>query len=349
MKAAVLHGKNDIRYEEIDNPILEPNTVKVQVMVTGVCGSDVPRVLEGKAHSFPIVLGHEFSGIVSELGPGTTGLSIGDHVAGVPLIPCFHCEDCKRGDFALCKNYSFIGSRRNGSFSEYIVVPQTNVFKIDSKISFSDAALFEPSTVALHGLLMLNINKGASVAIIGGGTIGYFAVQWAKVLGAEVVTIISRSQNKLNLCLKAGADFAIGASDDDFIALAKEKNKGNGYDFVVETAGATEAMKNAFELVGNKGQVCFIGTPTKDLIFQPKQWELMNRKEFTLTGSWMSYSNPFPGHEWEMTASHFSDGRIWADSAIIYKTFPLSQADEAFKLFEDRNGVQGKIMLISSD
>jgi L-iditol 2-dehydrogenase len=349
MKAAVLHGKNDIRYEEIDTPLLDSNTVKVKVMASGICGSDIPRVLEGKAHSFPIVLGHEFSGIVDEVGADVCDLKNGDHVAGVPLIPCFQCTDCLNGNFSQCKHYSFIGSRRNGSLSEYVVVPDSNLVKIDPKISFIEGALFEPSTVALHGLLMLNIKRGGSVAILGGGTIGYFAVQWAKILGAGQVTILSRSESKLELCRKAGADFGFSTDGDQWLKLAKDVTDGEGYDYVVETAGSTETMRNSFKLVKNKGQICLIGTPTTELVFQPKEWELMNRKEFALTGSWMSYSNPFPGIEWEMTAKHFSDGSLRVDGGIVFKTFPLSRAAEAFALFHQPKDVRGKIIITDEE
>lgn len=347
MKAAMLHDKNDIRYEDVEEPAIQSDTVKVKVMASGICGSDIPRVLEGKAHFFPIVLGHEFSGIVTEIGADIVNLTVGDHVAGVPLVPCFKCADCARGDFSLCKQYSFIGSRRNGSLSEIIVVPGTNLVKIDPNVSFIEGALFEPSTVALHGLLMLNIKKGGSIAVLGGGTIGYFAVQWAKILGAGIVTVLSRSENKLNLCKEAGADYAISTNHENFMEQAKEITGGRGFDYVVETAGSTETMKLSFELVGNKGHVCFIGTPTSELTFQPGLWELMNRKEFTLTGSWMSYSNPFPGIEWEMTAKHFSDGSLTVDPRIIDKSFPLEKAADAFALFEMPNRVRGKIMIVN--
>ena len=117
MKAGVVHAKNDIRYEEIDKPMAGPGQVLVKVKYTGICGSDIPRVNGDACHFFPNVLGHEFSGTVEETGGGVTTLKPGDRVAGVPLVPCMKCEDCQKGNYSLCKHYSFIGSRQFGSFA----------------------------------------------------------------------------------------------------------------------------------------------------------------------------------------------------------------------------------------
>ncbi len=149
MKAAVLYGNGDIRYDDWATPVCKPGTVKVQVRATGICGSDVPRVLHNGAHFYPVVLGHEFSGDVVEVGEGVTDVKIGDTVSGAPLVPCMQCADCQRGNFALCKFYSFIGSREQGSFAEYVVMPAVNAVKYDSSIPYEQAAMFEPSTVAV--------------------------------------------------------------------------------------------------------------------------------------------------------------------------------------------------------
>jgi len=110
-------------------------------------------------------------------------------------------------------------------------------------------------------------------------------------------------------------------------------------------AGHVDAMRLSFELAANKAKVCFIGTPTKDLTFTPRLWENMNRKEFLLTGSWMSYSAPFPGEEWELTARCFADGRLKYDPAMVFRRFPLERVKEAFELFKEPGRVKGKVLL----
>ena len=169
MKAGVVHATNDIRYEEIDKPKADPGKVVVKVKYTGICGSDIPRVNADACHFFPNVLGHEFSGIVDEVGEGVTLVKKGDRVAGVPLVPCLKCPDCQRGDYSLCKHYSFIGSREFGSFAEYVSMPELNVVKFGDDVSFEKGAFFEPATVALHGLRRVDYKGGKNVAILGGG------------------------------------------------------------------------------------------------------------------------------------------------------------------------------------
>ena len=180
MKAGVLYGNEDIRYDDYADPIVGAGDVKIRVRATGICGSDVPRVLDNGAHFYPVVLGHEFSGDVAEVGEGVTDIKVGDTVTAAPLLPCMKCADCQQGDYALCKNYSFVGSRQQGSFADYVVVPQINVVKYDPSIPYEQAAMFEPSTVALHGVLCNDYKGGEDVAIIGCGTIGIFALQWQK-------------------------------------------------------------------------------------------------------------------------------------------------------------------------
>ena len=347
MKAAVLHANEDLRYEEFPAPKVKPGTVKVKIRATGICGSDVPRVLNNGAHFYPIVLGHEFAGDVVETGEGVKTLQAGDTVSGVPLVPCLSCGDCQRGDYALCKQYSFIGSREQGSFAEYVVIPERNAVKYDPVIPYEQAAMFEPSTVALHGLSCVDYRGGGHVAVLGGGTIGLFTMQWAKLLGARQTVVFDMNGGRLELAKKLGADAVVNTKQDGFEKAALELTGGKGFDFVFETAGSPVTMRMAFELAAGKSGVCFIGTPHADLTFTPKQWENMNRKEFKLTGSWMSYSAPFPGREWEMTARYFATGQLKFDPALIFRTFPVSRAAEAFALYKNPAQVHGKIMLVN--
>ena len=347
MKAAVVHGVKDIRYEEIQTPGAAPGKVLIKVKYTGICGSDVPRVNGTACHFYPNVLGHEFSGTVEAVGEGVTSVKPGDQVAGVPLVPCMKCEDCQKGDYSLCKHYSFIGSREYGSYAEYVAVPEKNAVKFDDAVSFEQAAFFEPATVALHGLKRVNYQGGGNVAILGGGTIGMFTMQWARIFGAKSATVFDIVPERLELAKRLGAEHAVNTKDADFMEQAMAITEGRGFDYVYETAGNTITMKMAFELAGNKAGVCFIGTPTREMTFSVKEWENMNRKEFNLTGSWMSYSAPFPGEEWTLAAHYFKTGQLKFDESFIYKKFPLSQAAEAFKLFEIPGEVKGKILLDS--
>ena len=347
MKAGVVYAKNDIRYDEIEQPAVRPGTVLIKVKYTGICGSDVPRVNGDACHFFPNVLGHEFSGVVEEIGEGVTSVQPGDRVAGVPLVPCMACEDCQRGDYSLCKHYSFIGSRQFGSFAEYVVVPEKNAVKFSEDVSFEKGAFFEPATVALHGLERTGYKGGHTVAILGGGTIGLMTMQWARIFGASQVVVFDIVNERLELAVRLGADTGVNTGEEDFMEKVSALTGGRGFDYVYETAGNTVTMRLAFQLAANKAGVCFIGTPTKELTFTVDEWENINRKEFRLTGSWMSYSAPFPGHEWELVAHYFATGELKFDDSFIYKKIPLSQIASAFEMFKTPGAVKGKILIDS--
>ena len=347
MKAGVVHGIEDIRYEDWDKPVPGPGQVLVKVKYTGVCGSDVPRVNQGTAHYTPIILGHEFSGTIAEVGEGVERVKVGDRVAGIPLVPCMKCEDCQKGNYSLCKHYDFIGSHSNGSYAEYACVPEMNVVKFDDNVSFEKGAFFEPATVALHGLERTDYKGGRTVAILGAGTIGMMTMQWAKIFGAREVVLFDIVPERLELGARLGATAGINTKDADFMDQAMALTGGRGFDYVFETAGNVITMKMAFDLAANKADVCFIGTPTKELSFSVKQWEQMNRKEFRLTGSWMSYSAPFPGHEWDCVAHYFGTGELKFDDSFIFKKIPLSQIDTAFKMYKTPGTVKGKILIDS--
>ena len=349
MKAAVVCANEDVQYLEYEEPKVSAGMVKVKVKASGICGSDIPRVLHNGVHFYPIVLGHEFSGDVVEIGEGVTKVKVGDRVSGAPLLPCMTCDDCQNGNYSLCKHYSFIGSRQQGSNADYVVIPEKNAVPFDKSISYEQGAMFEPSTVALHGLMQNDYKGGGCVAILGGGTIGMFTMQWAKIFGSKKVVVFDISDERLALATKLGADAVVNTTKEDYMKTAMELTENKGYDYVYETAGQVPTMHMAFELAANKAHVCFIGTPHVELSFTPKMWENMNRKEFKLTGSWMSYSAPFPGKEWELTAHYFATGQLNFDPGFIFKKMPMSEAQEAFQMFKTPGLVQGKVLLVNED
>lgn len=347
MKAGVLHAREDIRYEEVETPVPKAGEVLVKVKYSGICGSDVPRVNGDGAHCYPIILGHEFSGVVEEVGEGVTKVKKGQRVAGAPLVPCMKCEDCMKGDYALCKHYSFIGTRQPGSFAEYICVPEQNAVPFDDSVSFEQGALFEPAAVALHGLECLPYEGGKTVAILGGGTIGLLVMQWANIYGAAKTVVFDIDDDRIKLAKEMGAYDGVNTLEEGFMEKAMAMTDGKGFDYIYETAGSTITMKMAYELAANKAGICYIGKPTKELTFTVEEWENMNRKEFTMTGSWLSYSAPFPGHEWDCVAHYFATGQLKGEEALIFKKLPLSRIAEGFEMFKTRGAVKGKILIDS--
>lgn len=347
MFAGVVHAKEDIRYEEIARPVLKRGEVLVKVKYTGICGSDVPRVNGDACHYFPNVLGHEFSGEIVEIGEGVIQRKPGDRIAGVPLVPCMKCPDCEKGHYSLCKNYSFIGSRQFGSFAEYIALPEQNTFPFAENVSWKEGALFEPSTVSLHAFLLADYQAGSRVAVVGCGTIGLFAIQWARILGAKQIVAINRSREKLALAKELGATHTVSTLDEGWFEQLMEITGSRGFDYVFDATGNALMMKESLRFAGNRSTVCMIGTPKGDISFTLQEWEQINRKELFLTGSWMSYSTPFPGKEWGLTAEYFEKGELICDDRMIDRVLPLSRIAEAFELYKKTGEVKGKILIDS--
>lgn len=172
-------------------------------------------------------------------------------------------------------------------------------------------------------------------------------MQWAKIFGAKKTVVFDIVEERLDLAKRLGADCVINSGKEDFMDKVNAVTEGRGFDYIYETAGNTVTMKLAFELAANKAQVCFIGTPRKELSFGVQEWENLNRKEFTLTGSWMSYSAPFPGDEWELTAHYFKTGQLQFDDSFVFRKIPLSRIGEAFEMFKTPGAVKGKILIDS--
>ena len=349
MKAAVLHASQDLRYEDYPEPEMKPGHVKIHIRACGICGSDIPRVLGNGAHFFPIVLGHEFSGEVAEIADDVTGFEVGDRVVCASLIPCYKCPDCQKGNYSLCKHYTFIGSRIQGGFADYVVVPANNVVKFSPEYSFEEAALIEPASVALHGLLCNDYRGGGTVAVVGAGTIGLFTAQWAEIMGASKVVFFDVDDDRLALAKEITGFDGVNTRTTTIEDAVKQFTDGVGFDYSFCVSGAPASYLTTMEVTANKAHVCFIGTPTGDVSFTVKQWELINRRELVITGSWMSYTSPFPGKAWTMCAEYLSNGKLKCDGRMIHKVFPLSQAMEAFDCYRNPASVKGRIMLVNKD
>lgn len=340
MKAVVLTANNNLDYRDVPVPTYGPDEILVRVAFCGICGSDLPRVFDNGARSYPIILGHEFSGIVEAIGNNVSNIKAGDHVVAAPLIPCYQCEDCKNGNYSLCNNYSFIGSRRNGAFAEFVNLPFKNIIKLPGSLDLEQAATIEPATVVYHAFNLIGEIKGKNIAVLGCGIIGLFAIQIANILGANNIIAIGRRESGLIQAEKFGAVKCFSTLNKTAEDIKKESNL-NGFDIVLDCSGADKTIHSSFELVSKKGTICFVGTPKKELTFSVKEWELINRKECIITGSWMSYSSEFPGKEWRDAINHMDSKLI---KPAIDKVYSFSDSKQAFHNI--RSGqTQGRVLL----
>ncbi len=343
MKAAVLYGQKDLRIEEIEKPQIGPDEVLVAVKASGVCGSDIPRVLGTASHYYPNVFGHEFSGQVEAVGTSVSHVAVGDKVTVAPLKPCHKCEACLSGNHALCKNYSFIGSREFGAWAEYVKAPGVNVVKLPDTCGYVEGAFIEPITVALHGLYLMDFKPMSTVAITGMGTIGLLTLQCAKIMGAKEITVFDIDDSRLEVAKSLGADHVINTIKDQVSEKVSQITHGKGFEMVLETAGVPQTELLCLEIAGVKASVMYIGTPHKSFTIEPKQFENMNRKELTLRGSWMSYSAPYPGKEWLMAAHYLGTGQIKVEP-LIDRKIPIDEMWQAFEAIEARQ-VSGKVIV----
>lgn len=202
----------------------------------------------------------------------------------------------------------------------------------------------EPITVALHGLFVMGFKGGYDVAILGVGTIGLLTLQCAKALGARHIFAFDIDDERLDIAKEYGADICINTGDEGFREKALEYTNGRGFEMVVETAGVEFTEKLSLELASNKGNVMFIGTPSKPISLEPKEFEYINRKELTVRGSWMSYSAPFPGREWDLAAYYLQKGQIQVEK-LIDRRVPIEDMPKVVRDLATPGKVKGKIIL----
>lgn len=340
MKALVITDNHKMEYQDIPKPEVTEKKVLIKVAYCGICGSDLPRYFEGGVHSFPQVLGHEFSGTVEEVGEGVNKIKVGDRVAVAPLVPCGQCDNCQKGEPAMCTDYSFIGSREQGAMAEYVVVPEKNCVNVPDNLSLKEAAMLEPLTVAIHGIERIRISAGADVLVLGAGTIGLLTVLSLRAIGVGKITVVDLNDKKLAVAKTIGADEVVNPL---VTALEDYYADQDLPEAVVETAGSCITQKQAIEFVAKRGKVVYVGTSTRDVVLDPETFEKILRGELEVTGSWMSYSAPFPGYEWVTGLRYMSTGAIDV-KPLITDLFKLEDATLPFEKMVEKNSTAIKLL-----
>jgi L-iditol 2-dehydrogenase len=300
MKAYVLHGVNNLRYDEIDKPECPEGWAIIKVKAAGICSSDIPRIFTKGTYHFPTIPGHEFSGIVDSVGSGEDAHLIGEHVGIFPLIPCRQCEQCKQKHYEMCKNYDYVGSRRDGGFAEFVAVPVWNLVVLNKNIPFASAAMLEPISVALHAMKMASLKATDSVAVCGTGMIGICAAQWAKKLGARSVVVIGRNESKRGLVENCGLQYV---TYDELDSSAQ-------YDCVLEAVGTPDTIVKSISLTVPGGTLVVMGNPSGDInLPQSVYWQIL-RKQLTVRGTWNSSYDGKNESDWTDAVSALGNNEI---------------------------------------
>ena len=267
MKVLLSEGRSRGRIVTLPVPKVTPGTVLVRVAYCGICGTDQDlfsgecSFAENGQVTYPVRLGHEWSGVVEAVGEGVTTFQKGDAVVGDNAVSCGKCEACLRGDWAHCAHMLNVGTIDpvyDGAFCEYYLIPAHHLHHIPAGISLKEASLAEPLSVAYGGIKHMNITSASTVAVIGTGCIGMAAVVLAKCMGAKTVWMIGRNDQKLATARALGADI-INIKERDAVKTVLEATDGCGADFVLECSGARETFKQAIDLAAFRATVALIG------------------------------------------------------------------------------------------
>lgn len=336
MKAAVYHGPGDLRVEEVPVRKLKDNEVKIQVKYCGICGTDI-HIFHGDGGCCdvmpPLVPGHEFSGVVAEVGAGVKTVKVGDRVTGDPNDMCGECYFCKNGMQHFCKNNIGIGTTVDGGFAEYVIMREKQVYKVSDELSFIEAAMAEPISCCLHGIDLCNIKAGDTVLVMGGGPIGMIMMQLAKNAGASKVIMSEPVEEKREQALKLGATKTIDPLHEDVEAVLAEYCE--NVNVVIECVGNVHTQADAVRFAGRGATIMYFGLAAPEESFPIRPDDIF-KKELHITSS---YINPY---SFERAIQILESGTVELES-LITNVVPLDDIADVFTKPEYRR--TGKVMI----
>jgi len=275
MKAAVLTGVRKVEIREIPKPPIKNNDdVLLRTAVAGLCGSDLHYFFSDKIGNekvlYPAIVGHECSAVIEAVGPAVKHFKPGDRVAVEPAISCGQCDQCKTGRPHTCRKVEFLGhpGERGGCLAEFFVMPEKNLYPIPSEMSFSEAMLAEPMSIALHARTLAGGTLGPAIAVLGTGPIGLSLILALKMEGTGKIYATDRSDARTAAAVKAGAEWSANPNREDIVSEIM-KREPLGMNAVFEVSGDPEAIEQAVELVKPGGWIYQIGIPISDRVSYP--------------------------------------------------------------------------------
>jgi len=321
----VIQNNGNIALESSGRYLPTEGECLFEVKASGICGSDIPRAFSNGAYYYPIVVGHEFSGVVKDsMDPEL----IGKRACVFPILPCKKCKFCKSQQWSSCVNYDYYGSRRDGGMQSELLIRESNLVFLPDNVSYEAGAMIEPMAVCLHAIKKANINSSSSVLVYGAGTIGLLSAMWAKAFGAKSVFVHDVDKSRLEFAEKLG-----------FQAYLNES-----VDVVIEASGSDIALNDAILTCEAFGKIILIGHGKKDTCIKHDVFVKILRKQLTLVGSWNSDFST-AANDWEESVHAIEKGIIDPETLITHK-IPLDKAEEAFKISVDRNEFSNKVMVV---
>lgn len=316
MTAAVCLQPGQIVIEDVEIPRPGPGEALIEVKASGICGSDV-RGFQGthpEIDTYPVILGHEFAGVVAEVGKGVAECAPGDRAIIEPLFVCGKCPGCLAGDYHLCQTLTLNGHREPGSFARYAIVPARFVHAMPDGLSFEQAAMAEPLAVCVHAAKRLRPRVGDLAVVLGAGPIGLLMMQVLKVAGCRLI-LSDVEPFKLELAQSFGAEHVVNARDTSVVQFVKDLTGGWGADVAVECAGAKETLAESVEVLHKGGTALllgFTGSPRDEINLTN-----ITITEKTVMGS-VIYCRDFP-----VTIHLMANRQVQLDPLITHR-FPLA-------------------------
>lgn len=338
MKAVVKYkeGKGFVELRDVPVPLPGPQEVRIRVEYAGICASDLHILNYDIAITIkpPVVIGHEFSGVIDQLGPGVEGWKVGDRVvAEASYAVCGTCRYCASGFYNLCGSRQVLGYWHNGAFARYTIVPAGRLHALPTEISFQQGALIEPTACVVHGVCeLITVQKGDLVLITGPGAIGLTALQIAKAAGATVaISGTAEDRQRLQLAEKLGADLIIDVSAEDIGEKVGEFTSGKGVDIAIECAGNDRAVRSGIDALRKQGQYLQLGLLGRDMQLR---FDTVAYKELKITGSISSRDV-----SWRRAIQLIQRKEVTPE-LLISDVLPLAEWDGAFEKHAGRKGLK---------
>ena len=339
MRAAVTHGWNDMRVEEVPVPVPELGEALVRVGACGICGTDL-KILSGAYEgvwppSLPFIQGHEWGGTVVALGEGVKSLNVGDRVVAENHSGCGECIMCRRGRYNLCEvartrdpAYKLYGHTAPGAFAEYATRPVKILHKIPETLSFEEGAIINQGSMALHAVRRCPVEPGDWVAVFGPGLVGLILVQLTKAVGATRVIVVGRGP-RLEMARELGADEVIDYTTPDVVGQIRELTGDRGVDCAYECAGSPDAVRGVVSAVRRGGRVGLVGlVVTEDVTLRTDRIVLDDLDVYGVRSS----PNAYPEFIKLIGAGKVNVGKL------VSRVFPLEEINQAFEVFRKREG-----------
>ena len=340
MRAIVIEEPNSVALREVETPEPGPGEVRVRSVLAGVCRTDLDILtgaLDTRWVRFPVIPGHEWSGVVDAVGDGVTTLEPGQRVVCEGNIGCLACPRCRAGDTHLCQSYDAVGFTRGGGWGEYVVVPARILHPLPDHVSFEAAALVEPGSCVVKALGRARIQPAENVGVIGVGAMGALAIRIARLSSPAAIVAFGVRDEELELARALGADAVVNVASQDAEEVAR-RLVGGALDVVVETAGAVSAVELSTRLVREGGRVVLLGIAgQEETLALPA--DRIPLRDLTVLGS-VGYTTA----AWAQMVALLRENLVELEPIVTHR-FPLERFEDAFALMDERKGIVARIVL----